>query len=193
MLLTETEVRAAARLRVEERQKSAGKILADDAGSELTHFDIFLSHTIKDAELVLGVAKILEGTGKSTYVDWLVDPHLDRTDITPETASSLRERMQQCDSLFYLYSYHSKTSRWMPWELGYFDGRNGNVAVLPIVAESGEDTFVGSEYLGLYPYVDIAGNTRTSRRDVFVNRNANEYALFSTWKQRADKLRPRVA
>jgi hypothetical protein len=193
MLLTETQVRSAARLTVEERQKTAGKILADDTGSEQRHFDIFLSHTIKDAELVLGVAKILEGTGKSTYVDWLVDPQLDRSNITPETASSLRERMQQCDSLFYLHSYHSKTSRWMPWELGYFDGRNGNVAILPIVDESGKDTFVGSEYLGLYPYVDIAGNSLTNRTDVFVNRNANDYATFSAWKQRADKLRPKAA
>jgi hypothetical protein len=42
----------------------------------------------------------------------------------------------------------------MPWELGYFDGfRPGHVAVLPIVKYDGQ-SFVGQEYLGLYPCIE---------------------------------------
>jgi hypothetical protein len=78
----------------------------------------------------------------------------------------------------------------MPWELGYFDGGNGNVAILPVVAVAGEDTFTGLEYLGLYPYVDFAQATGAQRTEVFVNRNSDDYRVFRAWKNEADKLRP---
>lgn len=193
MLLSEDIVRAAALDATQERRKSAGRILAEDADTLERHFDIFLSHAVRDADLVLGVTRILTRTGKSVYVDWLVDPEMNRSDISPDTADKLRARMHQCDSLFYLHSQHSRTSRWMPWELGYFDGFNGNVAILPVVPEFGKDVFVGSEYLGLYPYVDLANVGTSGRADIFVNRDASDYALFSAWTKRADKLRPRAA
>jgi hypothetical protein len=195
MLLTEAQVRAAARQTVGRLHKSAGSILSESARADSAyqdHFDIFLSHTIKDAEIVLGVAMILVDTGKTVYVDWIVDPQLDRSNVTPETARKLRNRMNQSDSLFYIHSKQSTSSRWMPWELGYFDGHNGNVAILPVVEEA-TDTFTGLEYLGLYPYVDVAGITNQNRRDVFINRNPREYKRFGVWKQEADKLRPRAA
>jgi len=37
----------------------------------------------------------------------------------------------------------------MPWELGFFDGHDGRVAILPI-AKSPEPSYVGHEYLGIY-------------------------------------------
>ena len=39
----------------------------------------------------------------------------------------------------------------MPWELGYFDGIRGKVAVCPITYSS---SFEGREYLGLYPIME---------------------------------------
>lgn len=44
-------------------------------------------------------------------------------------------------------------SKWMPWELGYFDGSKGKVAILPMV-DSIAHSFDGTEYLGLYPYIN---------------------------------------
>jgi len=42
-----------------------------------TNYDIFLSHSFKDAELILGIKKILEDDyGYSVYVDWIEDKHL---------------------------------------------------------------------------------------------------------------------
>ena len=50
--------------------------------------------------------------------------------VTPETAMVLRERMKQCKSLIYTFSENASDSKWMPWELGYFDAlKNSRVAV----------------------------------------------------------------
>ena len=68
--------------------------------------------------------------------------------------------MRRSQSLIYATSTASSHSKWMPWELGYFDGfRPGFVAILPLVQSTGDD-FAGQEYLGLYPYIeDIDWNT----------------------------------
>jgi hypothetical protein len=42
--------------------------------------------------------------------------------------------------------------------IGYFDGFNGKVAIVPIV-DTPQSSFTGQEYLGLYPYVDEATAT----------------------------------
>jgi hypothetical protein len=64
-----------------------------------SHFDIFLSHAIRDAELILGVKEILEAADLTVYIDWIDDPLLDRARINGKTAETLRKRMKQSDSL----------------------------------------------------------------------------------------------
>jgi hypothetical protein len=118
-------------------------------------FDVFLSHSSEDAEVIAGVKILLEREGMSVYVDWLEDPEADRSNVTPQTANMLRARMNHCGSLLYASSKSSAQSKWMPWELGYFDGRRpGCVGILPIVASAGE-IFRGQEYLGLYPNYEL--------------------------------------
>jgi hypothetical protein len=130
--------------------------LRKSAQAPLTRrFDLFLSHSIGDAEVILGVKELLETEGLSVYVDWVVDPQLDRRKVTPATAARLRERMNRCGYLLYASSSSSSNSKWMPWELGYFDGRRGRVGILPVVASAGAG-FAGVEYLGLYPRVELA-------------------------------------
>ena len=75
----------------------------------------FLSHSIRDAEPILGLKAFLEAAGRSVYVDWITDPQLDRKAVSGATAEALRSRMRQCDSLFYVYLRNSQCSRWMPW------------------------------------------------------------------------------
>lgn len=117
-------------------------------------FDIFLSHSSDDAVTIAGIKAILEGDGSRVYVDWMDDPQLDRSRVSPGTADVLRRRMRASASLFYLSSKASPGSRWMPWELGYFDGmRPGKVAILPIV-EASDVEFTGIEFVGLYPKIE---------------------------------------
>lgn len=139
---------------IELAQKS---LRASAAATPLSqNFDVFLSHCVKDARAIEGVRTIMMRSGLSVYVDWIDDPLLSRESVTPRTAATLRSRMRNSESLIFATSESSPGSRWMPWELGYFDGfRPERVAVLPLV-ESGQ-SFRGQEYLGLYPKLEDAG------------------------------------
>lgn len=131
-------------------------------------FDIFLSHSIADAELVLGVKQLLEQQGATVYVDWSHDRQLDRSKVNAETADLLRQRMRQSKSLIYLATDSASTSKWMPWELGFFDGyRPGGVAIMPVLDRE-TDGFAGQEYLGLYPRVTKDNYQNSATSDVFV-------------------------
>lgn len=188
-LLTESIVREAAATELRKSyQASARTILKEIASTARTSFDIFLSHARLDAELVLGVRNILVNSGKTVYVDWIDDPQLDRNHVTAATANALRKRMGQCESLFYVHSNHATQSRWMPWELGYFDGRNGNVAIVPVLT-GGQSTFRGEEFLGLYSYVDVLhpGGPGAS---LWLHRSASDYTRYEDWRRAADKKRP---
>src|SRR4051812_49040009 len=83
--------------------KSAGAIFAEDRPPIDTNFDIFLSHSYTDAMLdldrLLGIKAILEEFEYSVYVDWIIDSFLSRTDVSAETASVLRNRMDHSKCL----------------------------------------------------------------------------------------------
>lgn len=123
------------------------------ASATTTVFDIFLSHSFRDAGTVAGIKAFLEQQGLRVYVDWIEDAELERASVNRHTAQRLRERMRNSKSLLFATSESSPDSRWRPWELGFFDGHKPeHVAILPLVTNS-NDGFVGQEYLSLYPEV----------------------------------------
>ena len=145
-------------------------------------FDIFLSHSIKDAAVIYGLKKKIEDMGYSVYVDWDVDRRLDRSRVDKETAKLLKFRMESCNSLFFATSENSSKSIWMPWELGYFDGhKRDKVAILPISASSRGDDYKGQEYLGLYPYVTTGYTARTSNEKLWIHDSIKKYVNFDSW------------
>jgi hypothetical protein len=148
--------RAAGRVKAQTR-KSDRTILAEAVEASATSFDIFLSHSFDDRELVVGTKKLIEEAGLSCYVDWIDDAALDRSAIDRARADHLRTRMRQCQTLFYAHTPNSAVSRWCPWELGYFDALKApdrQFYVLSVVDEEGE--YQGQEYLELYDTVDLA-------------------------------------
>ena len=62
--------------------------------------------------------------------------------------------MTRSDTLLFLDTENAAQSLWMSWELGWFDGRNGHVGILPVLSDQKFD-YRGREFLGLYPYVEI--------------------------------------
>ncbi len=166
--------------------KSATFLLAEgvrEAAKAQKTFDVFLSHSYADAAAILGLKVTLEGHGLSVYVDWVEDTQLERTKVDHATATHLRNRMRSCKSLLYAVSPNATSSKWMPWELGYFDGFNQKVALVPIV-EVPVATFQGQEYLSLYPYVDEANPKGDPKPQLWVNSSTTEYQLMSTWLQK---------
>jgi hypothetical protein len=163
---------------------AAARELRESAGRRLgpnDTFDIFLSHRFLDARYVLMLRDYLQGLGYSVFVDWIEKPELDREKVTKTTAAYLRRIMGKSDSLLFAVSENSLESRWMPWELGYFDGSGGRVAIVPITERATEsETYRGQEYLGLYPYVTMQQDT-SGRNRLWVNRSASKYVTFEEW------------
>lgn len=142
-------------------------------------YDIFLSHSSKDMDLIAGIKLILEDLGYSVYVDWN-DNQLDPNNVTPETAKILRERMSQCKSFLYAFSENASNSKWMPWELGYFDAlKNSRVAVLPIT-QTAKYSYKGSEFIGVYYVIQIAQIQNTYKEALWVY-DGDKYVIFSSW------------
>ncbi|KMZ12179.1 hypothetical protein BHUM_05252 [Candidatus Burkholderia humilis] len=160
----------------------SGRILqeAKRSATSASRFDVFLSHASKDAKLILGVKALLEERGFVVYVDWVDDAHADRSQVDRETADLLRQRMRQSASLIWVATDATSNSKWMPWELGYFDGfAPGQVATIPLVDNPGE-SFKGQEYLSLYPLIGqdhyIGG-----RKDVFVEDRSRRWATLDSF------------
>lgn len=138
-------------------------------------FDIFLSHSYDDKKYIYNLFKILTNHNLSVYVDWIIDSELDRSHVTKDTAELIRKRMQQSKCLLYATSLNASDSKWMPWELGYFDGYSkGKVAIIPIV-DNENSSFYGQEYLSLYPYIDEVGTT------LWVNKHDLTYHRLDEW------------
>lgn len=182
--ITEQQIRERfqqARRQSNVRSFSASTVLNEERqiADSTKSFDIFLSHSSDDNEFVAGIKLFLQDFGFTVYVDWN-DPELNPNNVTPKTAGILRERMSHCKSLIYAYSDNAKSSRWMPWELGYFDGlKNSMVAVLPILSDF-RKSIQGSEYIGLYHVIDIAKIDGTDQRSLWVN-DGTKYVNLSGW------------
>jgi hypothetical protein len=112
-------------------------------------YDIFLSHAADDAQEVDDVRSMLLGARFRVYCDRYDDNFLDRANVTAATADRLRDRMRRCNAMVFVVTRNSSFSKWMPWELGFFDGVRGRVLVYPVdeeaLANAGEQ-----EYLSLF-------------------------------------------
>ena len=166
-------------------RKTASQVLNEEVASvrDTDRFDIFLSHCVRDAAVIAGVKVLLEEQGHKVYVDWLVDKQLDRGRVTPEAADIIRGRMKASESLLFATSESSPDSKWMPWELGYFDGlRQGRIAILPLVASSG-GTFSGQEYLSLYPVIEKLSQNGVDRPFVTRGMGTRTYLDLGTFRK----------
>jgi hypothetical protein len=183
-LFTESSVRqrAQAEVRKTGSVKKAEQLIVEASATYTATktYDIFLSHSVRDAELILGMKGTLEDLGYSVYVDWIEDPQLDRTKVTPATADKLRQRMNSSKSLFYVTTANSDASRWMPWECGYFDGKKEKAAIVPIQKTSIDNSFSGQEYLGLYPYV-VKQPNKSNKEMLWVRKSNSRYIDYDTW------------
>lgn len=190
--ITESQVRSRAARVTQPLQKSAGWVLESHTASVDETFDVFLSHSSAEPEeILLGVKAMLEDAGLSVYVDKYTDPHLSPDKVTIETAEILRARMRQSNTLLYIYSQYSQKSRWMPWELGFFDGIKGDVGVIPVTLNQ-EEKFKGEEYLNLYPYVDSAPMSGTTTDRLWINKARNTYAQLNGWARKTETIRKRA-
>ena len=82
----------------------------------------------------------------------------------------------------WLYLQKTETSKWMPWECGYFDGIEEKVAILPIRQHSFNNDFIGQEYLSLYSYCVKAQNQAGNER-LWIHKNNEYYLSYEIWRE----------
>lgn len=164
-------------------QKSAS--INRERNAPLTaEFDVFLSHSYRDSQALteselFQLKKIIESWGLKVYIDWIVDPELDRSRVTSSSAQRLRTRMDRSRSLLYATTQTSSSSKWMPWELGYVDGNTSRAAILPVIDQSGNG-YAGQEYLGIYPHVANLPS-QSGREMLYVLFDRTRYLELSEW------------
>lgn len=148
MILTERILRNAA-------QDARSKLRYSVLNESLMHFDssttydLFISHSYMDKELVIGLSHLFVEAGYKVYIDWIDDKQLDRSKVTTETAAMIKTRIKQSRGMSYIATTNSNQSKWCPWELGVSDAMKGRTCILPVM----DHAFQGQEYLGLYPYL----------------------------------------
>lgn len=175
--------------RVRELGRSRGSLVAGGAPEILRKsattgtFDIFLSHSFQDADLILGVKEVLESSGQTVYVDWINDPQLDRSKVVASTADVLRQRMRQCRGFVYASTEAAAQSKWMPWELGFFDALRGSehIAIMPLAGRADVNP-AGQEYLGLYSAVEELPTKSSGQKRPFVTRKQTSQREWKSLK-----------
>jgi len=155
---------------------------ASNQAAEDESFDIFLSHSSLDTDLVLGLKTQIETMGYSIYVDFVTDNQMERSEASKETAKLLKQRMENSRCLFFATSSNSSISKWMPWECGFFDGKKPNkVAICPISMIGTAYSYHGQEYLALYPYVSKESPQGQSDEVLWINETSSKYERFDNW------------
>ncbi|WP_313253795.1 toll/interleukin-1 receptor domain-containing protein [Empedobacter sp.] len=161
--------------------ESEQRTFSDKRIPESTIFDIFLSHSFLDKDEVQGLYQELTDFGFKVYVDWIVDPHLDRTNVTKSSAKLVQSRLKASRTLLLAISTNATMSKWMPWELGYVDGNTNKCAIIPVSKERDPvKAFKGTEYLLLYPFIKKAP-TNKGKDKLWVIENEHSYVVFDSW------------
>lgn len=104
---------------------------------------------------------------------------MDRKSVSPETARIIRGRIRNSMGTAYISTSNSTSSKWCPWELGVADGLKGKVCILPVM----DSSFIGQEYLGLYPYLEYAQVLGEERYDYWVHdqKDSKKYVILRSW------------
>lgn len=144
-------------------------------------YDLFISHSFLDKELVETLYRKFEEAGYEVYIDWKEKGLEDRENVSAETARVLKRRMNSCLGLSYIATANIVNSKWCPWELGYADGKKNRAAILPVLKDSGKE-YKGLEYLGIYPYIDYE-ITKGGKYEFWVNdvKDKSKYSTLREW------------
>ncbi len=118
-------------------------------------FDLFLSHSSKDVDALLGLKTMLNAKGINVYIDWVNDrEQLSRSLTNKDTAKVIMERIKSCKAMMFVNTEASLQSQWTPWELGYAHALGRKICVLQL----GEVNNTPA-YLEIYDKVMVEGGS----------------------------------
>lgn len=102
-------------------QKLYEKLTAEYSIQQIKKYDLFISHSSLDKELVRKVVDMANNAGMNCYVDWTADnDFLKRSMVSDYTSEVLKTRMEHSSRLLYLSTSNSRKSPWVAFELNYY-------------------------------------------------------------------------
>ncbi|HYE33861.1 toll/interleukin-1 receptor domain-containing protein [Methylocaldum sp.] len=111
---------------------------------------VFISHQKVDSELAGGIAKRLHETHQiECYLD-IIDPNASQAG--DELGEHLRNELGKCTQLMAVVSENTKSSWWVPWEIGVATEKD-----YPIATFARDNTPL-PEYLKKWPYLKTAAD-----------------------------------
>ena len=115
---------------------------------QMKKYDLFLSHSSFDSELLLSLKSVLNHSNVNVYVDWVSDSNALKRELTNvNTANTIIERLKSSKALLYIHTQASQNSKWTPWELGFFHALKGKICIYNL------DNIEKAPYLDIYPIV----------------------------------------
>lgn len=176
MILTKNKLREAAG---KAKKEGYAESYITESYNYSLNYDVFISHSFSDKDLVIGLKYLFEKSGYKVYIDWIDDSGLNRDNVNADTAELIRRRIETSRSLAYISTSNITTSRWCPWELGVADGMSGKACILPVM----ESSFKGQEYLGLYPFIEYELISGSDKYEFWVidQNNNTKYTTLSDW------------
>ncbi len=118
----------------------------DSQLEQMKKYDLFLSHSSFDSELLLSLKSVLNHCNINVYVDWVSDRNALKRELTnANTAKTIIERLKSSKALLYIHTQASQNSKWTPWELGFFHALKGKICIY------NPDNIEKAPYLDTYP------------------------------------------
>jgi hypothetical protein len=145
-IATFDELRRTARLDAADRER-----LAKSLGGK----NLFLSHSLSDLDHVKYAVDLLEQNGARVYID-VADASIANANAT-DAAKRLRNAIRETRRLVVLVTENTKTSRWIPWEMGLADATTGvdRIALLPLRSSgTASELWAKQEYFELYARIE---------------------------------------
>ena len=118
---------------------------------KIKSFDVFVSHSSQNKELIHDIMKLINAQGLVCYIDWVEDREQLRRELSSkDTAEVIINRIKQSKVFVYVLTKECVASKWSPWELGYAHAIGKPIFVIQI-----DEIDDKPEYLDLYPICTI--------------------------------------
>lgn len=125
------EVYANQRYNIKEIPEELEYRIQNSKEQKLKEYDFFISHSSMDYKAVQILIRELNKNGKDVYCDWINDiDYLKRNLVGGATKAVIEKRLEQSKSLLFVKSENSELSKWVKYELNYFDLLNKKIYVI---------------------------------------------------------------
>lgn len=154
------------------------------------YVDVFISHQQRDTATAQRLRERVQSLGYSCYLD-VADAALQQQASAVDLATRIRSNLRRARCLLFLSTTGSPHSKWMPWELGFFDGRWGSPTIGLYVHEApssgrrrrrapptdGREASDGNDAITLQEYLEIYTRVTDETLPDFLAQATSDFAF----------------